>query len=97
MWLFMNIHIRIYLCIWDPVVICQKKTEQRRMCAMSTDYKKEGLPRIHTVWADLLKCHPLPSKTDPLPQENSVTAATPPTYVNCPSAEATKNFLINVL
>lgn len=64
------------------------KREQKRLRAMSRDYKKEGLPCIHTVWADLLKCHPLSSRTDPLPQESRVTAATPPTYMNCPSAVA---------
>lgn len=31
---------------------------------MSRGYEKEGLPCIHAVWADLLKCHPLLSRTD---------------------------------
>lgn len=71
-------------CSFDPLV---KKREQNRVCAISRSYKKEESLCIHTVWAALLKYHPLSSRTDPLPLENSVTTATPPTCMKCPSAE----------
>lgn len=61
--LFISLHV-IFTRAILTLVICQKETEENRVRAMSRGYEKEGLPCIHTVWADLLKCHPLLSRTD---------------------------------
>lgn len=79
-WLFMDLHIIFNHC-FDPLVVCQDKTD----CAPSGEKEKQqqknkGRLCIHTVRADLLKCHPFSSRTDRPPVETSVTT-------NCASTE----------